>query len=135
MPLAKWLTAAFALTLLPAFAPEAQAALGGDPAKGKIIFLKKGEGGKACMTCHPKGLTTGEVIRGKKVPNLTESAGKISEKKLIAKALKHLEEDAELQLSDAQFMDLVTFVSTLPTQGFGDVPPEWQAYVKEKVGK
>ncbi len=135
MPLAKWLPAVLALTLLPALAPDAQAALSGAPKKGKAIFMTKGGGGKACMTCHPKGFTTGEVIRGKKIPNLTESAGKISEKKLIAKALKHLEEDAELQLNDDQFMDLVTFVSTLPTQGFGDVPPEWQGYVKEKLGK
>lgn len=134
MPLGNWLKAALALSLVATFIPEAQAALTGDPKKGKAIFLMKGQTGKACMTCHPKGFTTGEVIRGKKIPNLTESAGKISEKKLIAKALKHLEEDAELQLTDAQFMDLVTFVSTLPTQGFGDVPPEWQGYVKEKLG-
>jgi len=134
MQLGNWLTAAVALTLFAAQTPDAQAALAGDAKKGKAIFLMKGQNGKACMTCHPKGFTTGEVIRGKKIPNLTESAGKISEKKLIAKALKHLEEDAELQLTDAQFMDLVTFVSTLPTQGFGDVPAEWQGYVKEKLG-
>lgn len=135
MQLGTWLTAALALTMLAAFTPDAQAALTGDRNKGKAIFLTKGKSGKACMTCHPKGFTTGEVIRGKKIPNLTESAGKISEKKLIAKALKHLEEDAELQLTDAQFMDLVTFVSSLPTQGFGDVPAEWQGYIKEKLGK
>ncbi len=135
MQLGKWLTAALALAMLPSLAPDAQAALGGDKNKGKAIYMMKGQSGKACMTCHPIGLTTGEVIRGKKVPNLIESASKISEKKLIAKALKHLEEDAELQLSDNQFMDLVTFVSSLPSDGFGDVPAEWQGYVKEKARK
>lgn len=136
MPLGKWLSLMLAtVTLTVALPLDADAALSGDRNKGKLLFMTKGGGGKACMTCHPKGITTGEVIRGKKVPNLTESAGKISEKKLIAKALKHLEEDAELTLTDDQFVDLVTFVSTLPTQGFGDVPSEWQGYVKEKLGK
>lgn len=134
MLLGKWLPLTLAtLTLTAALPLGAEAALTGDRNKGKLLFMTKGNSGKACMTCHPKGITTGEVIRGKKVPNLTESAAKISEKKLIAKALKHLEEDAELTLSDAQFMDLITFVHSLPTQGFGDVPSEWEGYVKEKL--
>lgn len=131
-----WLAAAtIAIVLSPLLSSNAIAALDGDRNKGKTLFLTKGKKGLACMSCHPTGLTTGEVIRGKKIPNLIESASRISEKKLIAKTLKHLEEDAQLELSDAQLIDLVTFVSTLPTQGFGAVPAEWESYVKEKLGK
>ncbi|GEM_PF-2095771 len=136
MPYRHWLAAALiAIVMAPAFASNAFAGLDGDRHKGKVLFLTKGENGKACMTCHPKGLTTGEVIRGKKIPSLVESTGRISEKKLIAKALKHLDEDARFELSDAQFIDLVTFVSSLSTQGFGSTPPEWAGYVKEKLGE
>ncbi len=131
-----WLAAAtIAIVLTPFLTPNAHAALDGDRHKGKILFLTKGKKGQACMTCHPIGLTTGEVIRGKKIPNLIESASRISEKKLIAKTLKHLEEDAQLELSDAQFIDLVTFVSSLPKDGFGPVPADWSGYVKEKLEK
>ncbi|MNL89136.1 hypothetical protein D3C87_2192760 [compost metagenome] len=46
-----------------------------------------------------------------------------------------MEENAGLELSDAQFIDLITFVSQLPTKGFGDVPPEWQEYVNARLKK
>lgn len=132
----KWLAAAtIAIVLSPFLSMPAQAVLDGDRDKGRILFLTKGKKGQACMTCHPGGFTTGEVIRGKKIPSLVESASRISEKKLIAKTLKHLEEDVHLDLTDAQFIDLVTFVSSLPKEGFGSIPAEWNDYVKEKAGK
>ncbi|MBO9542180.1 hypothetical protein J7643_16450 [bacterium] len=129
------LVPSLAALLLAAIPQSASAELNGDPVKGKRIFMTKGDNDKACMSCHPKGFTTKEVVRGKQVPNLTERAGQISEKRLIAKALKHMEEDAGLDLTDAQFLDLITFVSQLPTKGFGDVPPEWQDYVNTKLKK
>jgi cytochrome c553 len=112
---------------------SALAKLNGDPVKGKHLFMTTGDSGRACMSCHPMGLTTKEIVRGKQVPNLTERASQISEKRLIAKALKYMEENADLELTDAQFIDLITFVSQLPTKGFGEVPPEWQGYVKNKL--
>ncbi|HEY9899833.1 MAG TPA: hypothetical protein V6D00_11675 [Pantanalinema sp.] len=129
------LVCAMAAALLTAAPRTASAELNGDPVKGKRLFMTAGDSGRACMSCHPRGLTTKEIVRGKQVPNLTERAGQISEKRLIVKALKHMEENAALDLSDEQFLDLITFVSQLPTKGFGDVPPEWQEYVNARLKK
>lgn len=136
MPLLNRLIApALAALVFAALPQTASAELNGNAIRGKKIFMTKGENDKACFSCHPKGLTTKEIVRGKQVPNLTERAGQISEKRLVAKALKHMEEDAGLDLSDEEFLDLITFVSQLPTKGFGDVPPEWQEYANTKLKK
>ncbi|MNY82819.1 hypothetical protein D3C86_2251610 [compost metagenome] len=46
-----------------------------------------------------------------------------------------MEENAALDLSDEEFMDLITFISQLPTKGFGEVPPEWRDYVDARLKK
>lgn len=119
-----------AFALVPA---TAALAFDGDRDKGKLIFLKMGRNKKACMTCHPMGLTTGEVIRGKDVPDLTKSSRRLSEKKLKSKALKHLLQEEDLDVTDEELNDLVTFVGMLPTMGFGPCPPEWEAHVRKYV--
>ncbi|HEY9857683.1 MAG TPA: hypothetical protein V6D05_18195 [Stenomitos sp.] len=127
-------SAAFiAVSLVLLLALPVSAKLDGDPIRGKKLFLTKGSNAQACMSCHPKGLTTGLVVRGKVVPNLTERVASISENKLLAKVLKHLDDDVGLDLSDDDVLDLVSFISTLPNKGFGDVPPEWSDYVRTKV--
>lgn len=123
-------TAFIAVSLVLLLALPVSAKMDGDPIRGKKLFLTKGSNAQACMSCHPKGLTTGQVIRGKVVPNLTERVASISENKLLAKTLKHLEDDVGLDLSDDDVIDLVSFISTLPYKGFGDVPPDWNEYVR-----
>lgn len=106
-------------------------AFNGDPAKGKALFMTKGSSGKACMTCHPKGLSTGETYKGKDIPELTDE---LSEAKLRRKSLRFLKVQGTT-LSEAQLNDLLTFVQQIPSKGFGPVPREWQAYVKKTVGQ
>lgn len=118
--------------LIPA---SAALAFDGNRDSGKLIFLKMGKNKKACMTCHPKGLTTGDVIRGKDVPDLTKSVSRLSEKKLKSKALKHLLQEEDLDVTDEELNDLVTFVGLLPTMGFGPVPPEWESHVRKYVNR
>jgi cytochrome c553 len=101
-------------------------------ANGKKIFMTKGQGDKACMTCHPKGLTTGDTYRGKDIPDLTER--ELRERKLRSKTEKFLKVQG-MTLSDADMEDLLTFVRALPSQGFGSVPPEWRRYVQEKAAQ
>lgn len=101
----------------------------GDPEKGKQIFMTKGRDDKACMTCHPKGLTTGKTYKGKDIPELTDE---LSERKIKRKTQRFLRMQG-LQLTDAELADLLTFVQQLPTRGFGPVPPEWQGYVKKTL--
>lgn len=105
-------------------------AFNGDPAKGKVIFMTKGRGDKACMTCHPKGLTTGETYKGDDIPELTDP---LSEGKLRRKTLRFLKVQG-MTLTPTELNDLLTFVQQIPSKGFGPVPPEWQAYVKKTVG-
>lgn len=123
--------AALTLALVLAFAPAALA-FNGNPENGKRIFLKKGIDGKACMTCHPRGLTTGETYRGKDISDLTE--GPLSEAKLRKKTLKFLEVQG-MRLSPSELEDLLTFVERLPSTGFGPVPPAWQGYVRSKLNE
>jgi hypothetical protein len=92
--------------------------------------MQKGKDGKACMSCHPRGETTGEVFRGKDIPDLT--ARELGESKLRSKTQKFLEVQGQ-QLSPAELEDLLTFVQGLPTKGFGPVPTAWQAYVRSKI--
>jgi len=106
-------------------------AFSGDPAKGKILFMTRGTGDKACMTCHPKGLSTGETYKGKDIPELTDE---LSEAKLRRKTLRFLKVQG-MALSEAQLNDLLTFVQQIPSQGFGPVPREWQAHVKKTLGQ
>ncbi|MNS33618.1 hypothetical protein D3C72_657340 [compost metagenome] len=126
-----FLRAGIALALILAFGPTALA-FNGNPENGKRLFMQKGPSGKACMTCHPKGLTTGETYKGKDIPDLTE--GPIAEAKLRKKTLKFLEVQG-LQLSPAELEDLLTFEAGLPSKGFGPVPAAWQGYVRSKLGE
>lgn len=103
----------------------------GNAARGKVIFMTKGQGDKACMTCHPRGLTTGKTFKGKDIPELTEP---ISERKLVRKTRRFLKLQG-MQLSEAEVTDLLTFVQRLPTQGFGPVPPDWKGYVDKALGE
>ena len=105
----------------------------GNSDSGKRLFLSKGKNDKACMTCHPKGLTAGDVIRGKNVPNLTEVVAKLSQKKIRSKVIKHLLQEIDMDVTDDELEDLCTFVSDLPSKGFGPVPSEWEAHVKKYV--
>ncbi|MNL51750.1 hypothetical protein D3C87_1748730 [compost metagenome] len=109
---------------------QAAHALEGDPVNGKRLFMTKGVTGKACMTCHPKGLTTGESFRGKDVPDLTEEI--LSEQKVQKKTVKFLKYQ-KMTLSSKDLADLVKFTRELPTTGFGTVPTEWKSYVQSKV--
>lgn len=125
----KWILVALAGMSLMAALPAQ--AFEGNPEKGKQIFMTKGKGDKACMTCHPKGLTTGDTYKGKDIPELTEE---LSERKITRKTLRFLRMQG-MTLSDAELTDLLTFVQQIPTRGFGPVPKEWQGYVKKKLGQ
>jgi hypothetical protein len=107
---------------------QSASAFSGNPANGKQIFMQKGSTGKACMTCHPMGGTTGETYKGKDISDLTDRALKAG--KLQSKTEKFLKVQG-LTLSPAALNDLLTFVEGLPSQGFGPVPPAWQAHVKK----
>lgn len=113
-----------------AFALPAEA-FNGDAASGKRLFMTKGSNDKACMTCHPKGLTTGETYKGKDIPELTDE---LSEAKLRKKTLRFLKVQG-MSLSDQELTDLLTFVQRIPAEGFGPVPKEWQPYVKKTLGQ
>jgi cytochrome c553 len=112
------------------FSSQTAHALEGDPVNGKRLFMTKGPTGKACMTCHPKGLTTGEDFRGKDIPDLTEEV--LSDGKVQKKTVKFLKYQ-KMSLSSKELADLVKFTSQLPTTGFGSVPPEWKSYVESKA--
>lgn len=120
-----------AATLVLSAAPAALA-FDGDVQNGKRIFMVKGRDGKACMSCHPRGLTTGETYRGKDISDLTERTLRAS--KLKSKTVKFLKVQG-LQLSPSELEDLLTFVERLPSAGFGPVPPAWQGFVRSKLGE
>lgn len=126
----RWLIVVSALAMVqtPALAFD------GDLANGKRVFMLKGqaEGNKACMTCHPRGETTGKMPNGKKIPSLTEE--ELSQKKLKSKSDKFLKR-MKLELNDKDTNDLYAFVESLPSKGFGPVPAEWEEYVKNKLAK
>ncbi|HEY9897586.1 MAG TPA: hypothetical protein V6D00_00265 [Pantanalinema sp.] len=124
----KWL-AVIAVGVLLAPIQPAQA-FAGDPVNGKKIFMTKGPTGKACMTCHPKGLTTNDTFRGKDIPDLTAEV--FSERKIRSKTEKFLKYQ-KMTLNEKELSDLLAFVSELPTTGFGSVPAEWKGYVQSKV--
>lgn len=113
------------VTALPAQAFD------GNAERGKQIFMTKGSNDKACMTCHPKGLTTGKSYKGDDIPELTES---LSERKIMRKTKRFLKVQGT-QLTDAELNDLLTFVQQIPSKGFGPVPSEWQGYVKKTLGE
>lgn len=106
-------------------------AFDGNAEKGKQIFMTMGKNDKACMTCHPKGLTTGKTYKGDDIPELTDE---ISERKMTRKTKRFLRVQGT-QLTDAELNDLLTFVQRLPSKGFGPVPREWQAHVKKTLGQ
>lgn len=125
----RWVMALPVLLMLAVAGPAVAA--GGNVENGKRLFMVKGTGGKACMTCHPRGLTTGETYKGKDIPDLTERA--LSESKLRRRTEKFLKVQG-MALSEAELEDLLAFVRQLPDQGFGPVPPAWQGFVKSKLG-
>lgn len=126
----QWMGVLGAMAAMTVWMPPAQA-FNGDPVRGKVLFMTKGQGGKACMTCHPKGLTTGETYKGKDIPELTDE---LSEAKLRKKTLRFLKVQG-MTLTDSELNDLLTFVQRIPSQGFGPVPREWQGYVKKTLGQ
>jgi cytochrome c553 len=105
-------------------------AFSGNLANGKRIFMQKGTNGKACMTCHPKGGTTGDTYKGKDIPDLADRPIKTT--KLQSKSEKFLKVQG-IALSAAEMNDLLAFVEVLPSQGFGPVPPAWQKFVAENT--
>lgn len=105
-------------------------AFSGNAQNGKRLFMTKGPDGKACMTCHPQGLTTGETFKGKDIPDLTERP--LSDSKVRKRTLRFLQVQG-MTLTDSDLEDLLTFTSALPSQGFGPVPPEWRRYVQQKT--
>lgn len=124
----RWLIVAAALAMvpMPAFA------LDGDLENGKRVFMLKGQGNKACMSCHPGGETTGKMPNGKKIPNLLEEH--LSDKKVKSKTNRFLKR-MKLELNDKDRNDLYAFVQALPEKGFGPIPAEWEEYVKTKRAK
>lgn len=106
-------------------------AFSGDPDRGKQLFMTRGAEGRACMTCHPEGLTTGERFKGKRIPDLQDP---LSEAKIRRKTLRFLRLQ-QMELSERELEDLLTFVQQLPTKGFGPVPREWQAHVTKSLAK
>src|SRR5690348_13906458 len=94
-------------------------AFSGNLQNGKRIFMTKGPSGKACMTCHPQGLTTGETYKGKDIPDLTERT--LPDDKVRKKTQRFLDVQG-MTLTPSDLEDLLTFTSALPTQGFGAVP-------------
>lgn len=125
----RWLIAVSLLTVLPA---QGAFAATGDAANGKRIFMQKGNADKACMTCHPRGETIGYMPSGKEIPSLT--AEELSSRKLRSKTNRFVKR-MKLELTDKEYEDLYAFVEQLPSQGFGTVPAEWQAYVNTKLKK
>jgi cytochrome c553 len=121
------------LLALTSLSQPAIAAFDGDAGNGRKLFLAKGKNDKACMTCHPLGLTTGEVFRGKDIPDLVEAVKKLSEKKIRNRTNKHVFNVVDLEMTDSDLEDLCTFVAELPENGFGAVPVEWQAHVRKYV--
>ncbi len=105
-------------------------AFSGNVENGKKIFMTKGANGKACMTCHPAGLTTNETFKGKDIPDLVNE--RFNEAKIQKKTLKFLKYQ-EMSLSTPELNDLLAFVQQLPDRGFGAVPSTWQAHVKKYV--
>lgn len=105
-------------------------AFSGNVENGKKIFMTKGANGKACMTCHPAGLTTNEQFKGKDIPDLVNE--RFNEAKIQKKTLKFLKVQ-EMNLTPTELNDLLAFTQQLPDRGFGSVPPSWQAHVNKYV--
>ncbi len=124
-----------ALHLVPVLALVASLAspafaFSGNVENGKKIFMRKGPSGKACMTCHPAGLTTKETFKGKDIPDLVNE--RFNTAKIQKKTLKFLKYQ-EMSLSTSELNDLLAFVEQLPDRKFGSVPLAWQAHVKKYV--
>ena len=101
-------------------------AFSGNVENGKKLFMSKGTNGKACMTCHPAGLTTNEPFQGKDIPDLVNE--RFSAVKIEKKTLKFLKYQG-MTLSGSDLNDLLAFVQQLPDRGFGPVPAAWQRHV------
>lgn len=89
-----------------------------DQDPGKALFTMQDDNGHSCATCHPKGGTNGKKLDGHRIPSLIAEVGKLSESKIREKIKKHLDQDVDLELTDAQFEQLVQFVSDLPKKGY-----------------
>lgn len=88
--------------------------------EGKQLFNQKDDSGHSCAECHPKGGSNGKILKGHRVPSLIDNVDRLSDSDLRDKIKKHLDEDVDLQLTDAQFQALMAFVSSLPRKGYGD---------------
>ena len=107
-------------TLVVTLVSPSWAELEGDYTAGKVVFMKEDAKKNSCNTCHPKGTTNNKVLKGKKVPNLSEAVPKLGDAKLIDEIEKHLKKEMAYKLTDKEKKDLIFFVKNMPKNGFGD---------------